>query len=83
MIVWGGNAGGGVYSNTGGRYDPVEDLWTPTTSEGDLPAARSLHGAAWANDGMLVHGGSSTMGTHADLHTYYPGPRSLYLYLKR
>jgi hypothetical protein len=53
MIVW----GGGPWE-TGGRYDPVRDAWTPTTTTG-APSARGGHVAVW--DGtrgrMIVWGG--------------------------
>src|SRR5205823_11329250 len=44
MIVWGGS--GGVYFNTGGRYNPATDSWTATTNA-NAPTARALHTAVW------------------------------------
>src|SRR5450432_3458896 len=35
MIVWGGDDGSGdSFANTGGRYDPVQDVWRPTSLTG-------------------------------------------------
>ena len=30
VLIWGGQ--GGVYFDSGGRYDPVADSWTPTST---------------------------------------------------
>jgi hypothetical protein len=32
MIVWGGQGNGGIYLNTGGRFNPSTDSWTATTT---------------------------------------------------
>ena len=37
MIIWGGDAGTDTFLNTGGRYDPVRDVWQPTTLTGAPP----------------------------------------------
>ncbi len=37
MIVWGGEVGSTTPTQTGGRYDPAADSWTPTSTGG--PAA--------------------------------------------
>ena len=55
MIIWGGYGAGG-FLNTGGRYDPATDRWTPT-SIGNAPAGRSHHTAIWSGDKMIVWGG--------------------------
>lgn len=55
MIVWGG-CEGSVRFNTGGRYDPVTDSWTPT-SMSDTPAVRCTHSAVWTGREMIVWGG--------------------------
>ena len=52
MVVW----GGGVYLNTGGRYDPVADTWASTSSVG-APSARTYHTAIWTGNVMVVWGG--------------------------
>lgn len=65
MIVWGGIPGGGVYSNTGGRYNPSFDSWAPGgTGTTTQPTTRSAHTAVWTGTNMIVWGGS-------DGGTYY------------
>jgi N-acetylneuraminic acid mutarotase len=59
MVVWGGNEGGGTYGSllqTGGRYDPVADTWTPT-SISNAPSGRNFHTAVWTGSLMVVWGG--------------------------
>jgi hypothetical protein len=57
MIVWGGlSYPPGVYENTGGRYDPASDSWTPTSTAG-APLRRKQHGAIWTGSEMIVWGG--------------------------
>lgn len=50
MVVWGSN------TNTGGRYDPSSDTWTPTSTSG-APTARYGHTAIWTGSSMIVWGG--------------------------
>ena len=59
MIVWGGNLSASSYhrTNTGGRYDPATDSWTPTSIDGP-PFPRSVPGV-WTGDLMIVWGSSS------------------------
>ena len=65
MIVWGGDANTGTGSttniptNTGARYHPVSDTWTPISTTG-APIARINHQALWLPtiQKMLVWGGS-------------------------
>ncbi|HEU5180202.1 MAG TPA: MopE-related protein [Candidatus Polarisedimenticolia bacterium] len=58
MIVWGGV--GGVVNfgplNSGGRYDPALDHWSPTTTI-NAPAPRRDNSAVWAGGSMIVWGG--------------------------
>jgi hypothetical protein len=59
MIIWGGLRGSpnsGLVLNTGGRYDPVTDSWTPTTTTA-APSARADHTAVWTGNVMIVWGG--------------------------
>src|SRR6185295_1794316 len=66
MIVWGGEG-----TNTGGRYDPRTDAWTPTTTVG-APTGRGLHSVIWTGRVMIVWGGYG----YGDLATggrYSPG----------
>ena len=58
MIVWGGT-GGFPFSgdlNTGGRYDPASNSWTPTNTY-NVPQPRSSHTAVWTGSEMIVWGG--------------------------
>ncbi|HEX4823303.1 MAG TPA: MopE-related protein [Candidatus Polarisedimenticolaceae bacterium] len=55
VVVWGGNN-----LNTGARYDPVADTWSPTSTTGPLPSGRSDHVAVWTGSRMLIWGGSDT-----------------------
>jgi hypothetical protein len=64
MIVWGGSVSGSIY-NTGGRYNPTTDSWTPTavptTCNPEIdcaPAAREWHTAVWTGSEMVVWGGN-------------------------
>jgi hypothetical protein len=56
MVVWGGYQEP-IFLNTGGRYDPVSDTWSPTSIT-DAPEGRFLHTAVWAGDRMIVWGGN-------------------------
>jgi hypothetical protein len=57
MIVWGGTpTGGGTYLASGGRYDPQNDQWMPTSMAG-APSARYRHTAIWSGETMIVWGG--------------------------
>jgi N-acetylneuraminic acid mutarotase len=64
MIVWGGSDRTGAF-NTGARYDPATDSWTPISTI-DAPSARDVHSAVWTGREMIVWGGvtvPSTVGT--------------------
>jgi hypothetical protein len=54
MIVWGGGASG---LNTGGRYDPALNTWTPTSTGANVPTARYGHTAVWTGSEMIIWGG--------------------------
>jgi lambda repressor-like predicted transcriptional regulator len=59
MIIWGGAFTDNEWHffNTGGRYDPATDSWTPTSTT-NAPFARWLHTAVWTGSEMIVWGGS-------------------------
>jgi len=59
MVVWGGYAldNGNQFLNTGGRYDPVTDTWTATSTEG-APSGRGWHTAVWTGSAIVVWGGA-------------------------
>ncbi len=57
MIVWGGgDSSGSTPVNTGGRYNPSTDSWTPTNTT-NAPVGRLLHTAVWTGNKMIVWGG--------------------------
>jgi N-acetylneuraminic acid mutarotase len=58
MIVWGGSNGNIINNllNTGGRYDPVTNSWTATSTT-NAPEARATHTAVWTGSEMIVWGG--------------------------
>ena len=56
MIVWGGAYAFNNFLNTGGRYNPNTDSWTPIGTM-NAPTARNLHTAIWTGTEMLVWGG--------------------------
>jgi hypothetical protein len=63
MIVWGGghydsDIGGDFSFDTGGRYNPLTDTWSPTTTVG-APEAREEHTAVWTGSRMVIWGGSN------------------------
>jgi N-acetylneuraminic acid mutarotase len=64
MIVWGGETEFDyvnevfVVTNTGGRYDPSSDSWSPTSTSASVPEARFQHAAVWTGTEMVVWGGS-------------------------
>ncbi len=60
MIVWGGSSASGSLLDTGGRYSPSADTWSPTSTGTDVPTARSWHTAVWTGTEMIVWGGSSS-----------------------
>jgi hypothetical protein len=67
MLVWGGAADLLAFSllDSGGRYDPSGDLWTPTSMT-DAPARRMLHTVISAGEFMLVWGGQSAQTVSLD-----------------
>src|SRR5436190_24398517 len=62
MIVWGGNDSGGS-TNTGGRYNPLTNTWTATSTT-SAPTARYGHTAVWTGSEMIVCGGTDGAGTY-------------------
>ncbi len=60
MIIWGGYAnidGENLYLNTGGKYDPVTNSWTTTSTGDGVPAGRRMHKAVWTSTEMIIWGG--------------------------
>ncbi len=62
MIVWGGEqtvGGSNVYLNSGGRYDPATNRWTPVSTAAGVPEPRAAHTSVWTGSEMIVWGGVS------------------------
>ena len=78
MIVWGGYSPATSYTDTGARYDPTADTWTPISTGPTAPSPRGRHTAVWTGDEMIVWGGSDgvSAGTGAryapDTDTWVP-----------
>src|SRR5205807_4631488 len=56
MIVWGGDAVNSTGLNTGGKYNPGTNSWTPTSIT-NAPHARLYHTAVWSGTEMIIWGG--------------------------
>jgi N-acetylneuraminic acid mutarotase len=61
MIVWGGQGPEG-FLDSGLRYDPVNDTWTPIPGGAPAPAPRVGATAVWTGTEMIVWGGSQSSG---------------------
>ncbi len=58
MIVWGGLVTTTTATDTGGRYDPVTDRWSATSTAG-APSPRVDHTAVWTGSEVIVWGGDA------------------------
>ncbi len=70
MIVWGGESQSIDY-NTGGRYNPLNDSWTPTSTT-NAPSYRARHSAVWTGSDMIIWGGLETDGIVNTGGIYHP-----------
>lgn len=72
MIVFGGQNQGTPNgpTNTGGKYDPVANAWTATSTTG-VGSAR-FHTAVWTGDRMIVGSGHDGYGIVGDGSVYDP-----------
>jgi N-acetylneuraminic acid mutarotase len=79
MIVWGGRPEISFGElNTGGRYNPISNSWTPT-STANAPAARIYPTAVWTGSEMIVWGGTAGLFGSVIFNTggrYNPGANS-------
>ena len=76
MIVWGGygyyEIVGQGYLDTGGKYNPITDVWAPITTT-NAPSPRTGHTAIWTGNEMIVWGGSTASSTVFNTGAkYYP-----------
>ncbi|MFZ5787734.1 MAG: Kelch repeat-containing protein [Acidobacteriota bacterium] len=69
MVVWGGWGCADPpacttygYLDTGGRYDPATDAWSPTATTG-APSPRVYHSGVWTGGELIVWGGSPAVDT--------------------
>ena len=63
MIVWGGVDNSSHSLNTGGKYNPLTDSWTPTSTGANVPSTRQGHTAVWTGTEMIVWGSGSVRNT--------------------
>jgi hypothetical protein len=71
MIVWGGQSEDpSTYLANGGLYDPLQDVWSPTSLAG-APSARRYHSAVWTGSQMIIWGGQGA-GSFASGARYDP-----------
>src|SRR5207247_926523 len=63
MVVWGGRDTGFTPLGSGGRYDPVTDTWTATSTR-DAPFPRLGAQAVWTGQAMIVWGGAANASTN-------------------
>jgi hypothetical protein len=54
MIVWGGL--GADWLNTGGRYNPITDSWSATSTGVNVPPALQDHRTLWTGHEMIILG---------------------------
>ncbi len=71
MVVWGGfSISPSMPLNSGGRYDPVNDTWQPTSLL-SVPTFRERHGAVWTGLRMMVWGGRGPSGVLLNTGGFY------------
>ena len=73
MVVWGGLGGffNDIPLDSGGRYDPSTDSWSPVAFSA-APAARFNHTAVWTGSRMIVFGGDGGADYLGDAVRYNP-----------
>jgi N-acetylneuraminic acid mutarotase len=79
MVIWGGRSSfQSAVLRTGARYNPVTDLWTPTSVQSAVPAARKWHTGIWTGAEFIVWGGydKNTPGSLASGGRYDPATDS-------
>jgi N-acetylneuraminic acid mutarotase len=78
MIVWGGLDNccldfTPVFGD-GGRYDPVQDAWSPIPNAANV-SARADHSAIWTGSEMIVWGGHGSAGFSGSVTSFQSGGR--------
>ena len=64
MVVWGGLGCPSAtcpYLNSGGRFDPSVNAWTPTFT-GNVPYPRAASSGVWTGSHLIVWGGENSVG---------------------
>ena len=56
LVFWGGSLGIAGDTNSGARYRPETDTWTPMSTSG-APSPREKHTAVWTGERVLFWGG--------------------------
>ena len=81
MIVWGGVEAfslNGRVTNTGGRYNPINNSWTLIGQSSGTPTPRDYNSVIWTGSEMIVWGGSfSNTGSAYDPTTNTWNPTSI------
>jgi len=72
MIVWGGNTGLGVTTNTGAAYNPATNSWRLIAAPPASFLGRSNHTAVWTGSEMIVWGGDTDLGLSNTGAAYNP-----------
>jgi hypothetical protein len=66
MIVWGGSdywQPSYQYLNSGAKYNPLTDSWSPTSTGSNCPSPRTWPNAIWTGEEMIIWGGSYSDGS--------------------
>ncbi|HEU5182500.1 MAG TPA: hypothetical protein VFW45_17065, partial [Candidatus Polarisedimenticolia bacterium] len=63
MVVWGGVSN--PFFTDGGRYDPISDSWSPTSTVGS-PEARENQSIVWTGTEVIVWGGYNQLATYTN-----------------
>jgi hypothetical protein len=71
MVVWGGQTDFQTVNDTGGRYQPGTNTWSPTSTTG-APSQRTRHTAVWTGTEMVIWGGSGPGAYLGDGAAYDP-----------
>jgi hypothetical protein len=73
MIIWGGINDNNNRLNSGSLYSPANNTWREMISDYNCPVARNAHTAVWAEECMIIFGGSDGSSALQSGGIYYPG----------
>ena len=79
MLLFGGWAGGGIYSGSIWAYDPAANAWTDLGPQGVGPAPRAAHAFAYDPIGgkAILFGGFDGVSYYNDTWAYDPADQHL------